>query len=147
MRKFLIYILIINTLCFGCKDYGSKKSSNMREYKCTFEGDKKDIFHFLNSDSLNMKDLKLLKLANHYTFSEGENSIMLYVYDVKSEVLKAFRPKGISTVLKTDRKYKMSIIESVDKTLKMKVISKGESFTQMKSNFIKIDCIEGNVIN
>ena len=146
MRKVLVFISIINTLCFGCKENNFKKNNSMEEYKCIFEGSKSDMFNFLGTDNLIITDLKVLKFANHYTFSQGENSLMLYVHDEKNQIFETFRPEGISAALKTDRKYKMYLSNYTKKGFKMIIESNNKTFTRMIDKQIVITCNE-NVEN
>ncbi|WP_299259923.1 hypothetical protein [uncultured Aquimarina sp.] len=140
--KNIIYILIVGSfLSFCCvKSKNITQNSDMKEFKCYFKGDKKDINNFLGKDSINANNISLQLSANQYLFSNKEEPLMMYMYDSENNVLETFKLKEISTQLKNDRKYKLKIKDSTQNGFTLNIKSDNKSFTKMTNDVI-IKCI------
>lgn len=142
MKTFLYLIVINSLLSLSCTQIKNDKNSEMKEFKCSFKGDKVDISNFLGLENINKNDhIRLQIFANQYIFLKGNESLKIYGFDKNTNILETFKLKEISTQLKIDRKYKMEIIDSTKGSFKLKITSGDRTFTQMKGSSIVIECI------
>ncbi|MBW1295232.1 hypothetical protein [Aquimarina litoralis] len=135
--KNILYLLVIGSLL----SISCTKTSNTKEYTCSFEGEPQDIKHFLGlEEGVKNKDIRMQRFANQYMFTNKEEPLMIYGFDETTNIFETLKLNAISTQLKRDRKYKMQILDSTDRGFQLKITSGDKTFTPMKGKSIIIDC-------